>query len=107
MRFQCRMFIAILITAQAAVAGEPADPPAFAHARVTDAWEAYRDRLSFGKGQTLALVDDGCTMSMPNGLRRTVRSPRCSFATTVSMVMTIRSMKEKDTMVLRSVFLRQ
>jgi len=48
-----------------AVAVEPADPPAFRHARVTDAWEAYRDRLTFGRGQTLALVDDGCTLSMP------------------------------------------
>ena len=65
MRFQQHMFVTILIAAQAAVAGEPADPPAFAHARVTDAWEAYRDRLSFGKGQTLALVDDGCKLSMP------------------------------------------
>ena len=55
----------ILLAVQAAIAGEPADPPSFAHARVTDAWEAYRDRLSFGKGQTMALVDDGCTLSMP------------------------------------------
>lgn len=44
---------------------EPADPLAFKHARVTDAWEAYRDKLTFGKGQTLALLDDGCKLSMP------------------------------------------
>ena len=44
---------------------EPADPPAFKHARVTDAWAAYRDKLTFGKGQTLALLDDGCKLSMP------------------------------------------
>lgn len=44
---------------------EPADPPAFKHARVIDAWEAYRDKLTFGKGQTLALLDDGCKLSMP------------------------------------------
>ena len=44
---------------------EPADPPAFEHARVTEAWEAYRDKLTFGKGQTLALLDDGCKLSMP------------------------------------------
>lgn len=43
----------------------PADPPAFKHARVTDAWETYRDKLTFGKGQTLALLDDGCKLSMP------------------------------------------
>ncbi len=49
----------------AVIAAEPVDPPAFKHARVTDAWEAYRDRLTFGKGQTLALVDDGCNLSLP------------------------------------------
>jgi hypothetical protein len=43
----------------------PAQPAEFAHARITDAWAAYADRLTFGKGQTLALVDDGCTMSRP------------------------------------------
>lgn len=42
-----------------------ADPPAFKHARVIDAWETYRDKLTFGKGQTLALLDDGCKLSMP------------------------------------------
>lgn len=44
---------------------EPADPPAFKHARVIDAWEVYRDKITFGKGQTLALLDDGCKLSMP------------------------------------------
>lgn len=44
---------------------EPADPPAFKHARVIDAWEAYAGKLTFGKGQTLALLDDGCTLSKP------------------------------------------
>ena len=44
---------------------EPADPVAFKHARVTEVWEAYADRLTFGKGQTLALLDDGCKLSMP------------------------------------------
>ena len=43
----------------------PADPVAFQHARVTDVWEAYADKLTFGKGQTLALLDDGCKLSMP------------------------------------------
>jgi len=44
---------------------EPAQPEGFAHARITDAWAAYADLLTFGKGQTLALLDDGCTMSRP------------------------------------------
>lgn len=43
----------------------PAQPTEFRHARITDAWEKYADRLSFGRGQTLALVDDGCKLSMP------------------------------------------
>ena len=45
--------------------GEPYAPDEFRHARVTDAWQAYAKALTFGKGQTLALVDDGCNMSMP------------------------------------------
>ena len=46
-------------------AGEPVQPAGFRHARITDAWAAYADKLTFGRGQTLALVDDGCTLSRP------------------------------------------
>ena len=46
-------------------AGEPAQPAAFEHAGVVAAWKHYGGRLTFGKGQTLALVDDGCTLSRP------------------------------------------
>lgn len=46
-------------------AAEPAQPEGFRHARVTEAWERFADRLTFGRGQTLALVDDGCKLSMP------------------------------------------
>ncbi len=46
-------------------AGQPAQPIEFKHAGVLDAWRDYEDRLTFGKGQTLALVDDGCRLSMP------------------------------------------
>jgi len=52
------------LLAGSVVAAEPADPPSFIHARIVVAWDAYRDRLRFGKGQTLALVDDGCDLSM-------------------------------------------
>ena len=45
--------------------GEPAQPIPFEHAGIVKAWETYRHRLTFGKGQTLALVDDGCKLSMP------------------------------------------
>lgn len=37
----------------------------FRHAGILDAWAAYGNRLTFGSGQTLALVDDGCNMSLP------------------------------------------
>lgn len=47
------------------VANEPVDPAEFRHCRVTDAWHSYASRLTFGEGQTLALVDDGCKLSMP------------------------------------------
>ena len=48
-----------------AQAGEPVEAVSFGHARVTEAWKAYADVLTFGRGQTLALVDDGCKLSMP------------------------------------------
>lgn len=50
---------------EACLAGEPFAPEEFGHARVTAAWQTYAGVLSFGKGQTLALVDDGCKLSMP------------------------------------------
>ncbi|MBL9132517.1 MAG: S8 family serine peptidase [Verrucomicrobiaceae bacterium] len=40
-------------------------PEEFEHAGILAAWEAYKDVLTFGKGQTLALLDDGCAMSRP------------------------------------------
>lgn len=46
-------------------AREPVEPVSFEHAQITTAWQAYSDKLSFGRGQTLALVDDGCKLSMP------------------------------------------
>ena len=50
---------------RAAFAGEPVEPTSFVHAGIVDAWRAYADRLSFGSGQTLALVDDGCDLALP------------------------------------------
>ena len=48
-----------------ALPGIPVDPVSFRHAGVTDAWSAYGHKLRFGKNQTLAILDDGCTLSMP------------------------------------------
>jgi hypothetical protein len=44
---------------------QPADPPAFARMRVPEAWARYDARLTWGMGQTLALLDDGCDMGEP------------------------------------------
>ena len=61
----CCSFAAIFLCCERLTAGEPVQPAAFHHAGIVDAWKAYADRLTFGKGQTLALVDDGCTLSRP------------------------------------------
>lgn len=37
----------------------------FAQMRVTDVWERYAGRLSWGRGQCLALLDDGCDLTVP------------------------------------------
>lgn len=62
-----RPFLALAATAAALplAAGEPFQPEEFRRARIVEVWEAYADRLPFGKGQTLALVDDGCDLAMP------------------------------------------
>jgi len=46
-------------------AAEPTNPQEFAQTRILDVWQKYDGKLTFGKGQTLALVDDGCKLSMP------------------------------------------
>jgi len=56
--------VATVLLAAATIA-EPVQPEEFRHARVTDAWQVYAKVLTFGKGQTLALVDDGCNLSRP------------------------------------------
>ncbi|MFO0918685.1 MAG: S8/S53 family peptidase [Planctomycetaceae bacterium] len=53
------------VLASAGFCGEPVEPVSFEQAGVVAAWRKYGDRLTFGRGQTLALVDDGCKLSMP------------------------------------------
>lgn len=55
----------ITVVGQVVDAGEPTQPAGFEHAGILQAWEKYGEQLTFGKGQTLALVDDGCDLSMP------------------------------------------
>ena len=38
----------------------------FAQIRVLDTWRKYAGRLSWGKGQCLAILDDGCKLSDPS-----------------------------------------
>jgi hypothetical protein len=52
-------------TAPNELPGEPYSPVDFAQIGVLDAWRKYGDRLSWGKGQCLAILDDGCDLSVP------------------------------------------
>jgi len=45
--------------------GQPYRPVDFKQMRVTDTWRKYEGRLTWGKGQCLALLDDGCKLSVP------------------------------------------
>lgn len=57
-------------SAQAASPSDPTPilPDDFTQARVTETWQKYADRLSFGSGQTIALLDDGCDLKMSEWL---------------------------------------
>ena len=61
-------------------AGEPAQPAAFKHAGVIAAWRTFGDRLTFGKGQTLALVDDGCDLGRPEWSKSAGKVPKVLVA---------------------------
>jgi hypothetical protein len=43
----------------------PAQSPGFERAGIVAVWKKYADRLTFGRGQTLALLDDGCKPGLP------------------------------------------
>jgi hypothetical protein len=65
--------LALLMILPAALRGQeenptgarPVQPDEFRHARILDAWRDFAEILTFGQGQTLALVDDGCKLAMP------------------------------------------
>ncbi len=58
------------------MAGEPVQPTAFRQAGIVKAWETFQEALTFGRGQTLALVDDGCTLSKPEWSQAGVDGPK-------------------------------
>jgi hypothetical protein len=68
--------IAVFYSIRSAFAGEPTDPPSFQHAGVITAWKKYADKLTFGAGQTLALVDDGCKLEMPEWSKSDGKVPK-------------------------------
>ncbi|MEZ5276954.1 MAG: S8/S53 family peptidase [Opitutaceae bacterium] len=43
----------------------PYHPVCFAQIRVGETWKAYQGRLTWGKGQCLAILDDGCDLGDP------------------------------------------
>lgn len=45
--------------------GTPYHPASFAQIRVGETWKTYRGRLTWGKGQCLAILDDGCDLDDP------------------------------------------
>jgi hypothetical protein len=51
--------------AAAAGGAAPYNEASFAQIRILDAWAAYAGRLSWGRGQCLAILDDGCKLDEP------------------------------------------
>lgn len=47
--------------------GIPHDPVDFGQIRVVDTWRKHAGRLTWGRGQCLAILDDGCDLSDPPG----------------------------------------
>jgi len=52
-------------TASASACGEPYNAETLEQVGVIDTWRKYEGRLSWGKGQCLAILDDGCDLSAP------------------------------------------
>lgn len=52
-------------THQASATGAPFNDVSFAQMRVVEAWRKYEGELTFGAGQCLAILDDGCDLSEP------------------------------------------
>jgi hypothetical protein len=57
--------VLLLILPALAHSEEPVLPAEFKQAGILGTWEKYAGKLTFGRGQTLALVDDGCNLARP------------------------------------------
>lgn len=56
--------------------GKPYKPDQFAAMRVTDTWQKYAGKLTWGRGQCLAILDDGCRMDVPQWTARLPWGPK-------------------------------
>jgi hypothetical protein len=54
-----------IIAGEPAIPGKPYRADNFRAMRVTDTWRKYAGRLTWGKGQCLAILDDGCKLDVP------------------------------------------
>ncbi len=54
----------------------PVLPDEFAQSRITETWRRYADRLSFGAGQTIAMLDDGCDLKLPEWSPNSTQQPK-------------------------------
>lgn len=52
-------------TATAGKEREPFNRDSYAQMRVLEVWDKYDGRLTWGRGQCLAVLDDGCDLSVP------------------------------------------
>lgn len=49
----------------AEIPGQAVSPVEFKQMRITDTWARYDGRLTWGRGQVLAILDDGCDLKVP------------------------------------------
>ncbi len=61
----CLLIAACAASSDAKLPGEPINPIEFKQMRVTHTWVKYADKLTWGKGQTLVVLDDGCDLTVP------------------------------------------
>ncbi|MBI4023648.1 MAG: hypothetical protein HY360_01620 [Verrucomicrobia bacterium] len=59
------LMVPIVSTAATPAKREPYDAAEFRQMRALDAWKKYEEVLSWGKGQCLAILDDGCDLKVP------------------------------------------
>jgi hypothetical protein len=56
--------------------GAPYNEESFSQIRVTETWKKYASELSWGKGQCLAILDDGCDLTDPTWQTRMPWGPK-------------------------------